>query len=258
MFNMIKADCYKLWKSKILLWITLGLLGIILLGNMLAQSGDGVMVLMSDTMNYNTVHFTKKGTGIMLELLKGSNIIVFFLIPIVINVFISDFKYMTIKNTVSYKYTRTKVYLSKMILCTLFAFVLPFIYVVLGFIIGALFNGFVEIKIIDFLTVLKIILLQLPIYIGFIGLMIFVGVLFRSNLATTLFTVLYQLAMVFVSSIVTTFQISNIEPITCLDRLAYLNILNRSSIYRIEFIGFILILSSIILGIYLFNYRDII
>lgn len=256
MFNMMKADFYKLWKSKILLWITLGLLGIILLGNMLAQSGDGVMVLMSDTMNYNTVHFTKKGTGIMLELLKGSNIIIFFLIPVVINVFISDFKYMTIKNTVSYKYTRTKVYLSKLILCSLFAVVLPILYVSLGFIVSVLFNGIVEIKSIDFLTVLKIILLQLPIYIGFIGLMIFVGVLFRSNLATTLFTVLYQLAMVFVSSI-TTFQISNIEPITCLDRLAYLNILNRSSIYRIEFIGFILILSSIILGIYLFNYRDI-
>ena len=256
MFNMMRADFYKLWKSKILLWITLGLLGIILLGNMLAQSGDGVMVLMSDTMNYNTVHFTKKGTGIMLELLKGSNIIVFFLIPVVINVFISDFKYMTIKNTVSYKYTRTKVYLSKLILCSLFAVVLPILYVSLGFIVSVLFNGIVEIKSIDFLTVLKIILLQLPIYIGFIGLMIFVGVLFRSNLATTLFTVLYQLVMVFVSSI-TTFQISNIEPITCLDRLAYLNILNRSSIYRIEFIGFILILSSIILGIYLFNYRDI-
>ena len=33
MFNIIKADFYKLWKSKILLWITLGFLGILLLGN---------------------------------------------------------------------------------------------------------------------------------------------------------------------------------------------------------------------------------
>ena len=43
MFNIIKADFYKLWKSKILLWITLGFLGILLLGNGLAQGGDGVM-----------------------------------------------------------------------------------------------------------------------------------------------------------------------------------------------------------------------
>ena len=45
MFNIIKADFYKLWKSKILLWITLGFLGILLLGNGLAQGGDGVMTL---------------------------------------------------------------------------------------------------------------------------------------------------------------------------------------------------------------------
>ena len=51
MFNIISADLYKLKKSKVLLWIILGLLGIILLGNILAQSGDGIMTLMSDTMN---------------------------------------------------------------------------------------------------------------------------------------------------------------------------------------------------------------
>ena len=43
MFNIISADLYKLKKSKVLLWIILGLLGIILLGNILAQSGDGIM-----------------------------------------------------------------------------------------------------------------------------------------------------------------------------------------------------------------------
>ena len=80
MFNIISADLYKLKKSKVLLWIILGLLGIILLGNILAQSGDGIMTLMSDTMNYNTIHFKKNGTEIMPELLKGSNILIFFLI----------------------------------------------------------------------------------------------------------------------------------------------------------------------------------
>ena len=111
MFNIISADLYKLKKSKVLLWIILGLLGIILLGNILAQSGDGIMTLMSDTMNYNTIHFKKNGTEIMPELLKGSNILIFFLIPIVINVFICDYKYETIKNTVSFQYPRTIIYM---------------------------------------------------------------------------------------------------------------------------------------------------
>ena len=59
MFNIISADLYKLKKSKVLLWIILGLLGIVLLGNILAQSGDGIMTLMSYNMNYNTIHFKK-------------------------------------------------------------------------------------------------------------------------------------------------------------------------------------------------------
>ena len=233
MFNIIKADFYKLWKSKILLWITLGFLGILLLGNGLAQGGDGVMTLMSDSMNYNLVHFGKKGTQMMIELLKGSNVILFFLIPIVINVFISDFKYKTIKNTVSYQYSRTTIYLSKMLICALFAWILPILYVVLGLMMSILFNGFVSIRLSELITVLKIILLQLPLYIGFTGMMIFI------------------------SAIATSIHLSEIDPVTCLDHLAYLNNLSTSIIYKTEFVGFIFILISLTLGIYVFCYRDI-
>ena len=168
MFNIIKADFYKLWKSKILLWITLGFLGILLLGNGLAQGGDGVMTLMSDSMNYNLIHFDKKGTQMMIELLKGSNVILFFLITNIINVFISDFKYKTIKNTVSYQYSRITIYLSKMLVCALFALILPVLYVVLGLVMSILFNGFLSIQLIDLIIVLKIIVLQLQLYIVFI------------------------------------------------------------------------------------------
>lgn len=257
MFNIIKADFYKLWKSKILLWITLGFLGILLLGNGLAQGGDGVMTLMSDSMNYNLVHFGKKGTQMMIELLKGSNVILFFLIPIVINVFISDFKYKTIKNTVSYQYSRTTIYLSKMLICALFAWILPILYVVLGLMMSILFNGFVSIRLSELITVLKIILLQLPLYIGFTGMMIFIGILFKSNMATTLFTILYQFMMIFISAIATSIHLSEIDPVTYLDHLAYLNNLSTSIIYKTEFVGFIFILISLTLGIYVFCYRDI-
>lgn len=232
MFNIIKADFYKLWKSKILLWITLGFLGILLLGNGLAQGGDGVMTLMSDSMNYNLIHFDKKGTQMMIELLKGSNVILFFLIPIIINVFISDFKYKTIKNTVSYQYSRITIYLSKMLVCALFALILPVLYVVLGLVMSILFNGFVSIQLSDLIIVLKIIVLQLPLYIGFIGVMIFIGILFKSNMATTLFTVLYQFIMIFVSEIVTSIHLSEIDPVTCLDHLAYLNSLSATSFVK--------------------------
>ena len=215
------------------------------------------MTLMSDSMNYNLVHFGKKGTQMMIELLKGSNVILFFLIPFVFNVFFSDFIYKTIKYTVSYLYSRTTIYLSKMLICALFALILPILYVVLGLMMSILFNGFVSIRLSELITVLKIILLQLPLYIGFIGMMIFIGILFKSNMATTLFTVLYQFIMIFVSEIVTSIHLSEIDPVTCLDHLAYLNNLSTSIIYKTEFVGFIFILISLILGIYVFCYRDI-
>ena len=239
MFNIISADLYKLKKSKVLLWIILGLLGIVLLGNILAQSGDGIMTLMSDTMNYNTIHFKKNGTEIMPELLKGSNILIFFLIPIVINVFISDYKYETIKNTVSFQYPRTMIYISKMLVCSLAC------------------NGFNNIKLADVLITIKIVCAQLPIYIGFVGLMVLVGVVFKSNTATTVFSILYQFVILFISSIASNIDISAVDPITCLDRLAYLNTLSTTNILEILCVGIVLVICSVFFGNYIFCKNDV-
>lgn len=257
MFNIISADLYKLKKSKVLLWIILGLLGIVLLGNILAQSGDGIMTLMSDTMNYNTIHFKKNGTEIMPELLKGSNILIFFLIPIVINVFISDYKYETIKNTVSFQYPRTMIYISKMLVCSLFAIIIPFLYVILGLIVNLAFNGFNNIKLADVLITIKIVCAQLPIYIGFVGLMVLVGVVFKSNTATTVFSILYQFVILFISSIASNIDISAVDPITCLDRLAYLNTLSATNILEILCVGIVLVICSVFFGNYIFCKNDV-
>ena len=223
MFNIISADLYKLKKSKVLLWIILGLLGIVLLGNILAQSGDGIMTLMSDTMNYNTIHFKKNGTEIMPELLKGSNIL----------------------------------YISKMLVCSLFAIIIPFLYVILGLIVNLAFNGFNNIKLADVLITIKIVCAQLPIYIGFIGLMVLVGVVFKSNTATTVFSILYQFVILFISSIASNIDISAVDPITCLDRLAYLNTLSTTNILEILCVGIVLVICSVFFGIYIFCKNDV-
>ena len=63
MFNIISADLYKLKKKQSIIMDNIGgCQELFLLGNILAQSGDGIMTLMSDTMNYNTIHFKKNGT----------------------------------------------------------------------------------------------------------------------------------------------------------------------------------------------------
>ena len=104
----------------------------------------------------------------------------------------------------------------------------------------------------DFINTFKIILNQIPLYIGFESAMILIGVLFQSNLATAMFTILYQIIIIFITSIVTSINISEYDPITCLDKVAYVNDLNLSQI-----LGFwMLMIVSMCLGIYLFNKKD--
>lgn len=79
------------------------------------------------------------------------------------------------------------IYISKMLVCSLFAIIIPFLYVILGLIVNLAFNGFNNIKLADVLITIKIVCAQLPIYIGFVGLMVLVGVVFKSNTATTVF-----------------------------------------------------------------------
>lgn len=71
------------------------------------------------------------------------------------------------------------IYISKMLVCSLFAIIIPFLYVILGLIVNLAFNGFNNIKLADVLITIKIVCAQLPIYIGFVGLMVLVGVVFK-------------------------------------------------------------------------------
>ena len=124
LLNIIRADIYKLIKSKVLIWDFLGLIAILLIGNLLTINGEGLMTLISDTQNLNQVNYSIKGSAIMPELLKGSNILVLFLIPIVINVFISDFRYATIKNISSS--IQNKCYITKLLIYEFIAIIVLF------------------------------------------------------------------------------------------------------------------------------------
>lgn len=95
------------------------------------------------------------------------------------------------------------------------------------------------------------------IYIGFVGLMVLVGVVFKSNTATTVFSILYQFVILFISSIASNIDISAVDPITCLDRLAYLNTLSTTNILEILCVGIVLVICSVFFGIYIFCKNDV-
>lgn len=257
MINIMRADVYKLMKSKVILGILTGLVSILILGNFMALNGDGKMTLMSDTLNLNEVAYSIQGSKIMPELLKGSNILLFFLIPIVLNIFISEFKYNTVKNTVSYKYKRAEIYFSKFILCSILSFFLIVIYAVLGLILNLIFNkmqGSIDTQ--DFVVTIKIILTQMPIYIGVIGVMLLIGILFQSCTAVIVITILYPFVITTIAYALKLGDISSYEPITCLDKAAYFLELSNNEIIQIIGIGLILIVVFLLLGSYIYSHRD--
>lgn len=257
MLNIMRADLYKLRKSKVILGIMVGFFTVLILGNFMALNGDGKMTFMSDTLNLNEVIYSLNGSKIMPELLKGSNILLFFLIPIVLNIFISDFKYNTVKNTVSYKYKRAEIYFSKFILCSILSFFLIVGYAVLGLILNLTFNnmqGPIDIQ--DFVVSIKIILIQMPIYIGIIGVMLLIGILFQSSTAVILITILYPFVITTIAYALKLGDISSYEPITCLDKAAYFVNLSNNEIIQIIGIGLILIAISLLLGPYIYSHRD--
>lgn len=257
MINIIKADAFRLRKSKVILGIIIGLLMVLMLGNFMALNGDGKMTFMSDTLNLNEVTYSLQGSKIMPELLKGSNILLFFLIPIVLNIFISEFKFSTIKNTVSYKYKRTQIYFSKFILCSILCFLLILSYVGIGLILNLAFNkmqGTIEIQ--DFILTIKIILTQMPIYIGIVALMLLIGILFQSSTAVILITILYPFLITIVAYALKIKDISSYEPVTCLDKAAYFMSLTNREIIQLVVIGVIMIAFSLLFGLLIYNRRD--
>ena len=102
----------------------------------------------------------------------------------------------------------------------------------------------------------KVFFFQILYIMVFESAMILIGVLFQSNLATAMFTILYQIIIIFITSIVTSINISEYDPITCLDKVAYINDLNLSQISGFWMIGITLMIVSMCLGIYLFNKKD--
>ena len=258
MLNIMKADLFRLRKSKVIPGIFVGLILILLLGNILAVNGGGKMTFMSDTLNLNEVIYSIKGSAIMPELLKGSNILVFFLIPIVLNIFISDFKFSTIKNSIGYKYSRVDIYLSKFILSVILTFLIAFGYVLCGLLLNVIFNKMqVSISINDFIEVIKIILIQLPIYFGIVSFMFLIGTIFKNPTVVSVIVVLYPMLITVVTFTFKLMDLSQYEPITCLDKAAYLSVLSIHEIFKIIFIGFVMMILFTSFGVYIFNHDDL-
>ena len=67
----------------------------------------------------------------------------------------------------------------------------------------------------------------------------------------------FKFVILFISSIASNIDISAVDPITCLDRLAYLNTLSTTNILEILCVGIVLVICSVFFGIYIFCKNDV-
>lgn len=261
MQNIIKADFFRFIKSKVWLKIILGLSIFLVIGNIyaLVGGGHGTITVVSDVKNQNAVSFYPNGSAIMPSLLRGSNLLFYCLLPIVLHTLVSDFKWGTLKNELSFRYSRTEFYLSKFVFGSLLAIALPMVYVLYGLLLNQLFRGFSgTFQLNDFIEVLKIVALQAPVYIGFIGIFLLIGVIFQSNSVLVSVVLTYQMAIFFIIALINNFTfMGRIEPITCLNSAAFVQQLPLNDILTIIAVGLLMTAFSLILGILVFNRKAI-
>lgn len=260
MLNIMKADFYRFVKSKIWLKIILGFTIFLLLGNIVSAvgQGNGEVTLVADIKNQNEVNFATNGSLIMLQLLRGSNFLFYFLIPIVLYTLISDFKWKTLKNELSFRYSRNEYYFAKCLFATIIAALLPIFYTLYGLLFNQLFNGFSgSIHLRDFIEMLKIVALQFPIYLGFTSLLLLIGIIFQSNAIVVGVVLTYQLGIFFIFSMVRSDFFGNIEPITCLNSAAFLQQLSTTEIITIILVGLAMAAISLPLGLLTFKRKAI-
>ncbi|NEZ47155.1 hypothetical protein FDF74_08025 [Clostridium niameyense] len=258
MMNLIKAELFKVKKEKNLLFMVLGLIGILSLA-LFKLNNQTTVIGIRNILNTNSVNFSV-GSNILIEILKSADILVLIFLPIIISTFMTDFSIGTVKNNVISGYSRSKIYISKLIVSSMICIFLVLVYSLVSFLILTLINGYdgnLTIKLI--LNTIKVISIQTPLYIAIISTTFMVGSITRSKSIVISIYLLYQ---VLVCMIVHLFQnlslnIIRYEPISNLDKAAHIGTNTFSNNITFILMGLIIIIISSTIGILRINKMDI-
>lgn len=257
MMNLIKAELFKIRKEKTFLVVCLGILLVICAA--IFGFRDNVCIGIRNVLGTNRINLNS-GSNIMFEILKSADILVLLFLPIIISVFMNDFSVGTIKNTIISGYSRSKIYLSKLIVSCIVCLVLVLIYSFTAFLINIIrhgYNGGFSLALI--IDTLKVIALQIPIYFGTISIAFMIGIL--TNKKTLLITV-YMLYQVIVLMLFVMFNnrigdFIKYEPISNLDMAANIGVNSFSTNMQIMIIGLVMIIISLSIGLIRINKIDI-
>ena len=142
MLNIIKADMYRIFRSKGF-YITIGLL-LLLIGLQVLANDVGRIMVVGDVDKYNDVVSDKVFTGKIapLAMIGTADTLLYFMIPFMIFIGSADFSSGTAKNVLSNGMPRIKYYLAKLFLSCVFCVFILMMNIILPIIVGTVKNGF--------------------------------------------------------------------------------------------------------------------
>ena len=187
MLNIIKSDFYKLKKNKAF-WICVALCVIFGILMVVAIQADMSMELQKginnpmDSEYLSALAMSEQVSAIWaLEYFLPLNFNTL-IVGIFIAVFItSEFSYGTIKNTLSRGADRTKVFLSKFLVCGVAAVIMQILFITALIATGSVIWGFDPHGVASLGSLISVILSQLLVIVGFAALFTFISTTIRAN-----------------------------------------------------------------------------
>lgn len=197
MLNMIRADFYRILRGKAI-YISIIIIILMFLTSIIAISpgriglttnrasmdsqnlSNEILVKLNDADSlFETRKIMKEYGNFELDkqiLGANANLYYFFIVVVAI-VFVTDLSNSTAKNTLSSEVSRKKYYAAKLLACLILSTILVFINNFGMYVLNIIINGVNFSS--NFIEILKITLMQLPLMYGIISLLVCIGMVFR-------------------------------------------------------------------------------
>ncbi len=261
--NMIKADLYRIFRTKGV-YITTILLLLFISLQVISNKIGFVGVSTNTTEYFNEVN-SQKFTGSIAPfvMVKYVDNLLYFILPFIIFISSADFSSGAVKNILSSGVSRTKLYLTKLFLSCFTCFLILFINIIIAITIGTILNGFGgEFNAEFIIRLLKPFSAQLFMFLA----VTCVGVFFVFTTKKTAsvnslyiaFCICPVILIFMFMRINSDFEfLKKYDIISNLRMLSNFEILSTTDFTRAMLIGTFYILTSTIAGIYFFNKSEI-
>lgn len=258
MMGLIKSELYKTRKEKYIPIIILGIVGVVFF-SIFGFSNKVTVIGIKNVLGTNAINLSS-GSSMMIEILKSGDVLILFFLPVVTSILMMDFSVGTIKNNIISGYSRSKIYISKLMVSSMICILFVLLYSLSAFLFSIFKNGYDgNLTLSLILNTIKVIAIQSPMYIAAISTAFMLGVITQRKLIVVTIYLLYQVAILMLCSICGRIglNIATYEPISNLDKVANIgvNTFSYNLIFVLSSICIILITTTI--GIIINNKMDI-